>query len=114
MSRMTVSDGFLSEDPPIVIDFGSHSTRAGFSHESTPSCMFFSFFFHNYFLSLVNFRSLVGKKNESGAMIKVVGDPNLTTSMSPFYADVPQNFPLVEGILDHVFSSLRYENYCSP
>lgn len=92
MSKMTISDGFLSEDPPIVIDFGSHSTRAGFSHESTPS---------------LNFRSLVGKKNESGAMIKVVGDPNLTTSMSPFYADVPQNFPLVEGILDHVFSSLR-------
>lgn len=42
-------------------------------------------------------------------MVKVIGDPNLTTSMSPFYADVPQNFPLVEGILDHIFSSLRYD-----
>jgi actin-related protein 5 len=91
MSKM-ITDGFLSDDPPIVIDFGSHSTRAGFSTESTPS---------------LNFRSLVGKKNDLGTMTKVIGDPNLTTSMSPFYADVPQNFPLVEGILDHIFSSLR-------
>jgi len=85
---MSLSD----EEPPIVIDFGSHSTRAGFSNESTPS---------------LNFRSLVGKKSDLGAMAKVIGDPNLNTSMSPFYADVPQNFPLVEGILDHIFSSLR-------
>jgi actin-related protein 5 len=89
---MSISDGFLNEEPPIVIDFGSHSTRAGFSNEPTPS---------------LNFRSLVGKKNDFGAVMKVVGDPNLTTSMSPFYFDVPQNFPLIEGILDHVFSSLR-------
>lgn len=58
----------------------------------------------------VNFRSLVAKKADVKS--KIIGDANLNSSISPFYNDVPQNFPLVENIMDHIFSNLGYAFSC--
>jgi len=78
---------------PLVIDVGSHSTRAGWAGEKDPC---------------VVLRSLVGKaKDGKGDLVTLAGDQLLcrdiskTMVRSPFEKDVVQHFESMETILDY-------------
>jgi len=80
---------------PIVIDFGSHKTTAGYADSSQP---------------FLNFRTLVGRgKIGTGPIRTLVGsdlDQISVSTASPFMSDVPFHFGHVESVLDHIFGHL--------
>jgi actin-related protein 5 len=87
-----------SSSTPLVLDFGSFTTRAGWAGQRDP-CL--------------SFRSLAGKaKSGKGDIVNVAGDQLLckdiikTVMRSPFEKDVLQNLESAETLLDYTFMQL--------
>ncbi|PRP79869.1 hypothetical protein PROFUN_12481 [Planoprotostelium fungivorum] len=94
------SDAKSFKDSAIVVDMGSHSTRAGWSKEELPR---------------LHFPTLVGRGRATKDVLTVVGndlkkgDISKLAAKSPFEENVVYHFDLQEAIMDHIFSRLGCE-----